>query len=90
MTQNVNKGIAPSSRMVEQHFSDIKADKREDCDGSGPKQTWAASKKWMQRFLSRWSLRWDGLSCRDKNPVYIMRQKVFNEQRIGHPWALKI
>ena len=90
VTQNVNKGVAPSSRMVEQHLSDIQVDKKEDRDCSRRGKTWAASKKWLQRFRRRWSLCRGGFSGREKIPLDSMREKVFNDQSMGHPCVLKL
>lgn len=90
VAQNINKGVAPSSRMVEQHLSDIQVDKKEDRDCSRRGKTWAASKKWLQRFRGRWSLCRGGFSGREKIPLDSMREKVFNDQSMGQPCVLKI
>jgi hypothetical protein len=90
VAQNVNQGVAPSSRMVEKHLSDNHVDKKEDRDCRRRGKTWAASKKWLQRFRRRWSLCRGSFSGREKIPLDSMREKVVKDQGMGHPCVLKI
>lgn len=86
--QNVDKGVAPSSRMVVEYVASGVPFAPEKQSAAWKPGRDAANVKWVQRFRKRWSLRLGRFRPRERVPLEAMRAKVVRVlTRMAQHWG---
>lgn len=87
--QNVDKGVAPSTRLIMRHMLLSRQTSGEDTNCRRKWESEQASMKWLQRFRRRWGVTLGTFPARETLSLETMRKKVLVNIQTEHECARK-